>query len=126
VEATTGDLAALYHPEAGRSWPVNHPPERIAPLDPAQHLKHWRPIPLLVVHSEADRSVPFAGMRGFLERLREHYRSKGGDVADIEVLTWPQTGAPDEHQGFGRYSNDAKNAQTAFFAGHLRATRQEF
>jgi alpha-beta hydrolase superfamily lysophospholipase len=126
VESTTGDLGALYHPDAARPWPVKHSRERIAPLDPSRHLDAWRPIPLLVLHSEADRSVPFAGMRGFVERLRERYRSLGADPAMIELVTWPQTGAPDEHSGFGRFSNDAKNAQTAFLGKHLHATPAGF
>jgi fermentation-respiration switch protein FrsA (DUF1100 family) len=126
VESTTGDLGALYHPDAGRPWPVDHPRERIARLDPAQHLDTWRPIPLLAIHSEADRAVPFAGMRGFIGRLRDHCRARGANAGLVELLTWPQTGAPDEHAGFGRYSNDAKNAQTEFFTRHLRPSRPGF
>jgi hypothetical protein len=40
----------------------------------------------------------------------------------IESHTWPTTGAPEEHVGFGKVSNDAKNIQTAFLARHLAAT----
>jgi len=32
----------------------------------------------------------------------------------LPPITWPTTGAPDEHIGFGLKSNDAKNAQTDF------------
>jgi hypothetical protein len=35
------------------------------------------------------------------------------------LVTWPSTGAPHEHLGFGRVANDAKNLQTAFFKRHL-------
>ena len=37
----------------------------------------------------------------------------------VELHTWDETGAPEEHIGFGRFSNDAKNMQTAFFVKHL-------
>ncbi len=119
VEATTGSLAALYHPDAARPRPVKHPPERIAPLDPLRNLGAWRPIPLLWLHSETDQIVPIAGMRGFMAALRERYAVAGADPAMVEDLTWPETGAPQEHSGFGRQSNDAKNAQTEFFRRHL-------
>ncbi len=119
VEATTGWLEGLYFPERvglppGDRGPVEHPPDRVAALDPMRHLAGFRPIPLLVLHSEADRVVPFAGMRAFIERLREHYRGQGADPSLIDLRTWPETGAPQEHIGFGRFSNDAKNAQTDF------------
>jgi alpha-beta hydrolase superfamily lysophospholipase len=124
LEATTGWLEGLYFPEkAGLAqterWLVDHAPGRVAELDPAAHLSGFRPIPLLAVHSEADRVVPVEGMRIFLERLREHHRQRGADPSMIEFLTWPQTGAPQEHAGFGRFSNDAKNAQTEFLKRHL-------
>jgi alpha-beta hydrolase superfamily lysophospholipase len=115
VEGTTGNLAELYHPASGRPWAVEHPQERITRLDAMQNLERWRPIPLQVLHSEADRIVPYAGQREFIERLREHYARAGADPSMIEVKTWKETGAPEEHSGFGRYSNDAKNAQVAFF-----------
>jgi dipeptidyl aminopeptidase/acylaminoacyl peptidase len=118
VEGTTGNLAA--HFEGAR--PGIHDPQRLAENDPIGHLGAWRPIPLLVIHSEADRIVPFGSQRGFVEALVAHYRNQGADPLQIELLTWPQTGAPDEHLGFGRYSNDAKNAQTAFFQRHFGLT----
>jgi uncharacterized protein len=115
VEATTGDLAGLYHPTSGRPWPVAHPAARVAPLDPMQNLERWRTIPLLIAHSESDRLIPFETMARFLSALREHYGRAGADPAQIELRSWQETGAPDEHMGFGRFSNDAKNAQTSFF-----------
>lgn len=115
VEATTGNLGALYHPTTGRRWMVDHPVDRIAALDPMQHLESWSPIPLLALHSEADAIIPVEGQRQFVEVLRERYRKAGADPGLVEWMTWPTTGAPEEHIGFGRVSNDAKNAQTAFF-----------
>src|SRR5207245_1630139 len=97
VEATTGDLAALYHPDAGRPWPVSHPAEKIRPLDPMQNLEGWRPIPVLALHSEGDRVVPIGGMRGFVEALRARYAVTGSAPGMVELMTWASTGAPEEH-----------------------------
>lgn len=119
VEGTTGNLAGLYHPDSSRPWPVAHPEDRIRPVDPMQNLDAFRPLPLLALHSESDRMVPFEGQRTFIETLRAHYAARGVSPSLIELMTWPETGAPDEHIGFGRVSNDAKNAQTAFLARHL-------
>src|SRR5438093_1499418 len=71
VESTTGDLAALY------ASPATHPPDRIAPLDPAQHLADFKPIPLLALHSESDRVVPIDSQRRFIDRLKSHYSAPG-------------------------------------------------
>ncbi|MEX2219503.1 MAG: prolyl oligopeptidase family serine peptidase [Phycisphaerales bacterium] len=120
VEGTTGSLDDLYFSkETSPRTVARHDPGRVARLDPLRHVSGWRPIPLLVVHSEADGVVPFAGMRRFVGALREHYRGRGADPGMVELLTWPETGAPEEHMGFGRYSNDAKNAQTEFLRRHL-------
>jgi dienelactone hydrolase len=126
VEGTTGDLAMLYHPDSNRAWPVSHPPERVAPLDPAQHLDAWRPIPLLHLHSESDRVVPIAGVRSFIDKLRVHYRDRGADPELVQLITWFETGALDEHSGFGRFSNDAKNLQVEFLKKHLNPTPADF
>ncbi len=125
VEGTTGDLAALY---AGHSsevesrdprWIAPHDPEQVAAVNPAERLDGWRPIPLLALHSEADEVVPVAVMRSFIERLRRRYEEVGADPGLIRFHTWPQTGAPQEHIGFGRVSNDAKNMQTDFLKAAL-------
>lgn len=123
VEATTGDLACLYSGRHGRGWPVAHDPSKIAAVDPSAHLASFRPIPLMALHSEADRVVPWACQKGFLERLARHYDAGGVEVTGganlIQIRTWPQTGAPDEHIGFGTVANEAKNAGTAFLAASL-------
>jgi len=120
VEAAAGSLECLYAPSDGRPWPVRHPPDRVARLDPLRHLGAWRPVPLLALHSEADRLVPVRCVRVFIDELRRRYAAAGADPAAVELVTWPETGAPDEHSGFGRVSNDAKNIQTAFLVRHLR------
>ncbi len=126
VEGTTGWLEGLYFPEkAGLPradrWLIDHPPARVAELDAMQHIGTFATIPLLVLHSEADRMVPWAGMSIFVDRLRAEYRRRGADPEIIEVKTWPETGAPQEHAGFGRFANDAKNAQVEFLRRRLPA-----
>lgn len=118
VEATSGWLEELYFPtledHTGAPWGVSHERERVRRLDPMANLEHWRPIPLLALHTEADRIVPIAGQRAFLERLRERYGAAGADPALIELRTWPKTGAMAEHAGFGRFASEAKDVQLAF------------
>lgn len=126
VEGTSGDLAGLYFVRstnaATASWQVAHNPARVARLDPMKHLTSWRPIPLLTLHSERDELVPVATQRRFINALRMNYRERGTDESLVTFHTWPETGAPQEHAGFGRFGNDAKNLQTEFLAMHLRST----
>jgi dienelactone hydrolase len=113
VEGTSGSLERmLQHPE-------RHGRTLLDEMNPIRNLAHWRPIPLLALHSEADAWVPVDGMRDFISALRDHYRARGADESMIELVTWPETGAPYEHLGFGRVSNDAKNTQTAFLKRRL-------
>lgn len=124
VEGCTGWLAGMYFPrEHGLSippWPVDHPRDRVSALDPAEHLDGLAPLPLLDLHSKADAMVPFEPQRRFIDRLRAHYAARGADPGLVRLVTWDATGAPHEHLGFGRFSNDAKNLQTEFFVEHLR------
>ena len=126
VECTTGWLEGLYFPEAGMPAAagrfLEHDRTRVAPLDPMRHLATWRPMPLLALHVKADEVVPFATMERFLDSLLARHRAAGASESMIELATWDSTGSPEEHAGFGRFSNDAKNLQTAFLAKHLRAT----
>ena len=121
VECTSGDLDGLYHPEHGsKPWGLTYPPEKTAPLDPAQNLAGFAPLPLLALHSEADAIVPWRVQEGFLKRLREHYRARGADPGLVVRKTWAATGATEEHSGFGRVSNEAKTVQTEFLVKWLR------
>lgn len=116
VEATTGDLAALFG--AGRGpWNVGHQRERLAALDPATHLATFRPVPLLLLSTSTDRLVPYPLVTSFLETLRGHYAARGTDPAIIRHQAWKDTGAPEEHAGFGLFGNEAKNVQTEFLRG---------
>lgn len=117
VECTTGNLRDLYHPPAGmpgRPWPVEHDPSDIARVDPIEHLEGFDPIPLLVLHNEGDEMVPISGQRLFVDALRAHYAEHGADPDSISMKTFSETGAPQEHAGFGRHANDAKNIQLEF------------
>lgn len=135
VEATTGFLSALYFPHK-HGIPADRDPGadsdrfrteslddrfRIDRLDPIDHLENWRPIPLLAIHSESDKIVPFIGMSRFLRALRDRYEAVGADATLVQDLTWPSTGAPEEHIGFGIKSNYAKNVQAEFFRKNLSA-----
>ncbi|MFO0786158.1 MAG: prolyl oligopeptidase family serine peptidase [Phycisphaerales bacterium] len=124
VEGTTGWLEGLYLERAPETpaWVVRHDASQVHKVSAASHLGGFRPIPLLVLHSEADRMMPFAIAKEFVQRLRAHYTRVRADPAMIEMVTWPETGAPQEHIGFGRFSNDAKNTQTAFLARNLAAS----
>ncbi len=114
VESTAGDFSLMPYMD-------RYPADLIARLDPSRHIEGWRPIPLLALHSEADEWVPVAAIRTFIERLRAHYTRIGADPDLARLVTWPRTGAPNEHAGFGNVSNDAKNLQTEFLAAALGA-----
>lgn len=122
VEGTTGDLDALYFPPAGhgKDWPVSHDHASVERIDASRHLSTFRPIPLLALHNEGDELVPLKIQQGFLEQLRARYTAAGTDPGLISLHTFRETGAPQEHAGFGRYGNDAKNLQLEFLIRHLR------
>lgn len=125
VEGTTGWLEGLYFSEDGRHrvGVAPHPRQKVMDMDAASHLGTFRPIPLLALHSEADEVVPWNVQQQFLKRLRERYTRLGADPGLVGGKTWPTTGAPQEHSGFGRAANEAKNAQVDFFAKWLRAAK---
>jgi len=121
VEATSGDLAGLYfgpdgEPGGRTGWPVEHDRAAVVTVDPSAALGGFAPMPLLVLHSEADEMVPWSVQRGFLERLRVRFADTGADPGLIDVRIWPETGAPAEHVGFGRVSHEAKTLLTGFLA----------
>jgi dienelactone hydrolase len=120
VECTTGDLWGLYRPDGPRPWGQTFTQDQVRPLDALSHLATFKPLPLLALHCEADRIVPWALELGFLERLRDHYAARGANPNLVEWKTWPTTGAPEEHSGFGRHGNEAKNVQTEFLSRVLR------
>ncbi|GAB4543747.1 MAG: hypothetical protein Tsb0013_00150 [Phycisphaerales bacterium] len=109
VESTAGDFAVMQ----------GHPffePGAVGRLNPIARIEGWRDIPLLALHSEKDEWVPVEGIRNFVEALR----AAGKGTSGVELVTWPETGAPAEHAGFGRVSNEAKNIQTDFLVRVLQ------
>ena len=128
VEGTSGFITGLYCPEESLGlntnppWGQSHDLDQVRAIDPISQLAGFRPIPLLALHSESDRVVPVALQRYFLKRLGEHYETMGVSQSLIELKTWPQTGAPEEHNGFGKMGNEAKNAQVDFLVRHLKPT----
>lgn len=125
VEATTGWLEGLYFPDqfpgkaSAQRWPVEHSRDAVRAIDPMAHLDSFEPLPLLAMHSEKDELVPFELQQSFTDALRAHYRQRGADAGMVELVSWPETGAPMEHLGFGRHAHEAKNVQIEFFRRHL-------
>lgn len=134
VEATAGDFSRAVAPPASAA-PAGTPTAggpatsdrverrfeaaRLRGLDPLSRLAAWRPIPLLAMHSEADAVVPVAAIRGFVEALRARYAAEGAPRDLARLITWPHTGAPQEHQGFGKRAGEARQHLLAFFSEHL-------
>lgn len=113
VESTAGDFSQMAGFQRADAAGV------VSRLDPMRHVAGWRPIPLMALHSEKDEWTPVGAIRRFTERLAQKYAGEGADAGLVELVTWPETGAPNEHSGFGRVSNDAKNLQTAFLSRWL-------
>ena len=84
-------------------------------LDPIQHVDRWRELPVLAVHSRLDEWVDHDGQVEFLDRLRATVSHPDW----IEMMSLDETGAPHEHLGFGRRSNDVKNREVEFLRRHL-------
>jgi alpha-beta hydrolase superfamily lysophospholipase len=120
VESSCGDLDGLYNERTGtHPWGISYPAEKIRSLDPMQNLDGFRPLPVLALHSEADAIVPWRVQRGFLAALRAQYGRAGVDPEQVAWRTWENTGAPQEHSGFGRVANEAKTLQIEFLRMHL-------
>ncbi len=120
VEATTGSWGHQAAPHADREMFRNVPGDAIAALNPIAHLDGWKEIPLQAIHARHDEWVPLAGQQAFIQALRAKYR----DPSLIDVIIYDRTGAPNEHQGFGKLASVAKDAQRDFlerWLGHPRS-----
>jgi dienelactone hydrolase len=106
VEATTGSWSH----QADREMFRDVPQQAIAALNPIEHLDGWREIPFQALHARHDEWVPLAGQQAFVHALRGRYH----DAAQIEFVVYDKTGAPNEHQGFGKMAADAKDQQRNF------------
>lgn len=120
IESAAGDLARLY---TTPGWP-RPDPAAIAHLDPLAHVGDFTPLPLLALHSESDRLVPIQCLRTFWTALEHHYRARAAPPEWLMLKTWPETGAPDEHSGFGRVAAEAKTVQTEFLTKWLVQSRE--
>lgn len=130
MESSTGWLKNLYDSDIetpdGHLGKVNHTGEAAAlvtHLDTRQQLDQdpapWPTIPVLALHSEADRTVPIICQQGFINTLKDIYQSRSEDPNQITLHTWPTTGAPFEHAGFGKVASEAKSLVTDFCTKHL-------
>ncbi len=90
-------------------------PGVIEAIDPMAHLTHWRDTPLLGLHSVLDEWVPIEGQRAFFAAIR----ARSAHPETIVLHEFPETGAPNEHAGFGRMTSEAKDLGTRFLALHL-------
>jgi predicted esterase len=111
LEATTGDFASMRWPKVSA--------ERVEAMSPLNHVADMPTIPLLAVHSRLDEVVPYGPMAGFIEKVREEYASRGVDADLAKLHAWDETGAPSEHMGFGRLTNDTKNMENEFLGEWL-------
>lgn len=113
VESTVGNIDFFFQREAVYSA------DQIARVDPMRRIPHFRPIPLSAMHSQADKVAPIAGIESFINRLKAHYKVQGAPEDLIRFQTWPETGAPFEHNGFGRVAGEAKSQQVEFLTRYL-------
>lgn len=121
VEATSGRLTELYFPTdpTRDPWPIEHMQEKVEALDPSRHLDTFEPIPLLAIHATTDELVPFDTQQRFIDDVRVHYHAMGAAPDLVEFLTFTDTGAPQEHAGFGKFGARAKDAATSFLVKRL-------
>ena len=93
VESTAGDFSKM------PSYVGRYEQDLIDELDPMRRVEGRPATPLLALHSEKDEWVPVGAIRGFVEALRPAHEAAG---AELTLRTWPETGAPYEHAGFGK------------------------
>lgn len=114
----TMDIEDADGPRGPHSKPIDHDRTLVHRIDARHHLlehpETWRTIPVLALHSEIDRTVPVACQRGFLDTIRSVYKSRGADASQVVLRTWPETGAPYEHAGFGKVAGEAKSVFLEF------------
>ncbi len=121
VEGTTGWLEGLFAARGAMEGHRPHDPAAVRRVDATAHLEGFRPMPVLMLHSEADELVPFETAREFAARLGRAFALRGADPGLVRLVSWPTTGAPFEHNGFGNVANEAKTTQTTFLAECLGA-----
>lgn len=106
VEATTGS----WDHQAEREMFRDVPDEQIDRLNPIANVAKWREIPFQALHARLDEWVAIDGQTAFVNALRASY----ADRQLIDFVVFDRTGAPNEHQGFGRLASVAKDRQRDF------------
>ncbi len=119
LECTTGDLLGLYFPEtvpdSDGIWRVHHDRSEVEAIDTPSHIAGFEPVPILALHNVGDELVPIQIQRGFLDTLRTHYQNQGADPSIVQMIEFENTGAIQEHSGFGKFASKAKDLQLEFF-----------
>lgn len=130
MESSSGWLRKLYDSEIetpdghlGRIAHTGEAASLVESIDTMHQLGEepgaWPTIPVLALHSETDRTVPISCQQGFMNRLREIYAERGADTEQVRLHTWPETGAPYEHAGFGKVASEAKGLVVEFVLQHI-------
>lgn len=120
IECTTGDLLGLYFPTSPSENSlsrIHHDRAEVQAIDTPTHLQSFKPIPLLAMHNKGDTIIPYQSQSDFIQTLRSNYIIKNANPNLIDFITYDNTGAIQEHAGFGKYAADAKDQQLAFFKG---------
>tara|TARA_R110002096_G_scaffold173781_10_gene349121 strand:+ start:72509 stop:73354 length:846 start_codon:yes stop_codon:yes gene_type:complete len=118
LECTTGDLLELYfptNPTPRGIWRVHHDRSEVEAIDTPTHLEHFKPIPVLAMHNRGDELVPFDIQSNFINTLRKHYTQHNADPNTVQLVEFEDTGAIQEHAGFGKFATQAKDQQLQFF-----------
>ena len=89
--------------------------DEIEAINPMNRIDGWRDIPVLAVHSKHDKRIPYATESDFIEALK----AKSNSPEEIELLSFDNTGAPEEHMGYGRESAFVKETEIEFLAKYL-------
>ncbi len=84
-------------------------------VNPMNRLDNWKDIPVVAFHSIHDSLMPFASESEFIDAIK----LKSQHPEKIELVAFNQTGAPDEHMGFGRESSFVKEVQVEFIERHV-------
>ncbi|MFK7758480.1 MAG: alpha/beta hydrolase family protein [Phycisphaerales bacterium] len=117
VECTSGDLMGLYFPQnrtADGPWRVHHDQEQVRAVDTKTHLQDLNPLPIMIMHNRGDEVVPYQLQSDFADTLRSHYRDHDADPGLIQCTEFENTGAIQEHSGFGKFASKAKDLQLEF------------
>lgn len=120
LECTTGDLLGLYYPSnpsGSGLWRVHHDRPEVEAIDTPTHLVSFKPIPLLAMHNKGDKIIPYQVQSNFIQTLKAHFQRHDADPDQVQLVTYDNTGAIQEHAGFGKFAAEAKDKQLAFFKG---------